>query len=270
MAGLDRSRKTEFTGMGEAYDRARPSYPASLFRQLDEHFQFKMGQTALEIGCGTGKATVHLAICGLNVTAIDIAPDLLAVAKEKVKGGKIRLVESSFEDFKAPDASFDYVASAQAFHWIDPAIACPKARKLLKKGGALILIWNIRWDGPSPERDALDAIYREHAPTLARHQSEGKSAITGSSQTAYTEARATLERAAAEGLFRDLKSFSVRWQQSYTALEYIALLGTYSDHKRLKPQEKEKLYAAVEEFINDKGGSITIPYDCVALSAAAA
>ncbi len=224
MSALDRSRKTEFTGMGEAYDRARPSYPASLFRQLDEHFHFKMGQTALEIGCGTGKATVHLAICGLNVTAIDIAPDLLAVAKEKVKGGNIRLVQSSFEDFKAPDASFDYVASAQAFHWIDPAIACPKARKLLKKGGALILIWNIRWDGPRRNAMRSTSFTANTRPHLARRQTEGKSATTGSSQTAYTEARATLEHAAAEGLFRDLKSFSVRWQQSYTALEYIALL----------------------------------------------
>ena len=68
MTSIDRSRKLEFTGMGELYDRARPPYPPELFRQLDNHFNFRMGQTTLEIGCGTGKATEHLAARGLTVT----------------------------------------------------------------------------------------------------------------------------------------------------------------------------------------------------------
>ena len=55
MTSIDRSRKLEFTGMGELYDRARPPYPPELFRQLENHFKFRMGQTTLEIGCGTGK-----------------------------------------------------------------------------------------------------------------------------------------------------------------------------------------------------------------------
>jgi ubiquinone/menaquinone biosynthesis C-methylase UbiE len=269
MTSLDRSRKTEFTGMGKAYDHARPSYPASLFSQLHEHLNFKIGQTALEIGCGTGKATVHLANCGLSVTAIDIAPDLLAVAKEQVKCGTVRLLESSFEAFRAPGASFDYVVSAQAFHWIDPAVAREKSRALLKRNGALILIWNIRWGGSTPDREALDALYREHAPTLAPKQEEGRNSA-GTSQTAYNEALRMMEKAVSEGIFRDLKTFSVLWQQVYTANEYIALLETYSDHKRLQPHEKERLYAAVKTFIVDRGGSIIIPYDTVALTAVAA
>ncbi|HTK84434.1 MAG TPA: class I SAM-dependent methyltransferase [Patescibacteria group bacterium] len=270
MSALDRSRKTEFAGMGEAYDRARPSYPAALFRELDNHFHFKMGQKALEIGCGTGKATVHLATCGLDVTAIDIAPDLLDIAHTKLQGGKVKLVKSSFEDFTARDHSFDYIAAAQAFHWIDPAIACPKTHKLLKKDGALILIWNIRWNEDNEERRALDKIYQEHAPALARNQAGGKSAATGTSETAYREAKTTLEKAVGEGQFRDLKSFSVRWQQTLSAIEYVALLGTYSDHARLQPAEKEKLYAAVEKLINERGSKIVVPYDCVALTAIAA
>ena len=132
--------------MGELYDRARPSYPPALFRQLDNHFNFTMGQTILEIGCGTGKATEHLAVRGLTVTGIDIAPNLLAVANGKLKGGKVSLLQSSFEDFRAPEASFNYIVAAQAFHWIDPAIASKKTRLLLKENGAVILIWNIRRD----------------------------------------------------------------------------------------------------------------------------
>jgi 2-polyprenyl-3-methyl-5-hydroxy-6-metoxy-1,4-benzoquinol methylase len=79
--------------MGELYDRAGPSYPPALFRQLDNHFNFKTGETTLEIGCGTGKATKHLAARGLTVTGIDIAPDLLAVARIRGHGTTVLLVE---------------------------------------------------------------------------------------------------------------------------------------------------------------------------------
>ena len=111
-------------------------------------------------------ATEHLAARGLTVTGIDIAPDLLAVANGKLKGWKVSLLQSSFEDFRAPEASFNYIVAAQAFHWIDPAIASKKTRLLLKDNGAVILIWNIRRDADSPERAAIDALYGKYAPSL--------------------------------------------------------------------------------------------------------
>jgi SAM-dependent methyltransferase len=82
-------------GMGEPNDRSRLPYPPSLFRQLDNHFNFESGETTLEIGCGTGKATEHLAAHGLTVTGIDIAPDLLAVAGIRGHGATVPLVEQS-------------------------------------------------------------------------------------------------------------------------------------------------------------------------------
>jgi ubiquinone/menaquinone biosynthesis C-methylase UbiE len=146
-----------------------------LFSQLDNHFNFRIGQTTLEIGCGTGKATEHLASRGLTVTGIDIASDLLAIANDKLKGWKVRLLQSSFEEFRAPDASFNYIVAAQAFHWIDPAIASKKTRLLLKENGAVILIWNIRHDADSPERAAIDAVRKIRAlivdPPLAGNRS---------------------------------------------------------------------------------------------------
>src|SRR6185436_8908223 len=183
---------------------------------------------------------------------------------------KLHLIESSFEDFRAPDGSFDYIAAAQAFHWIDPAIACAKSRALLKKGGGLILIWNIRRDGSAQERAALDDIYRLCAPELANNQAGGRTAAAGTSETAYLTAKAMVDKAVADGLFLNPRTFRARWQQRCTATEYLTLLGTYSDHKRLESQQKEKLYAAIELYINGNGGNIVIPYETVALTALAA
>jgi SAM-dependent methyltransferase len=270
MTSIDRSRKHEFTGMGELYDRARPPYPPALFKQLHNHFNFRMGETTLEIGCGTGKATEHLAARGLTVTGIDIAPDLLAVADVKLKGWKVRLLQSSFEDFRAPDASFNYIVAAAAFHWIDPAIASRKTRLLLKENGAVILIWTIRRDADSAQRATIDGLYGKYAPSLLARPWQETGPAAGISQTAYNEARAMLEKDIAEGRFLNPKTFTVNWQQIYTTEEYLSLLDTYSDHKRLKPDERTHLYAALKTYINETGGRITIPYDCVALTACAA
>ena len=90
MTSIDRSRKHEFTGMGELYDRARPAYPPALFKQFDDHFNFRMGQTTLEIGCGTGKATEHLASRGLTVTGIDTASHIALTQSATSEGSAIR------------------------------------------------------------------------------------------------------------------------------------------------------------------------------------
>jgi hypothetical protein len=51
-----------------------------------------------------------------------------------------------------------------------------------------------------------------------------------------------LEKDIADGLFRNLKTFTVGWQQTYTTEDYLSLLDTYSEHKRLKPDERNHLY----------------------------
>ena len=50
-----------FDGVAEAYDRFRPSYPASLVDEACSIGGFGAGSRVLEIGCGTGKLTVALA-----------------------------------------------------------------------------------------------------------------------------------------------------------------------------------------------------------------
>jgi hypothetical protein len=113
-------------------------------------------------------------------------------------------------------------------------------------------------------------LYGKYAPSLLTRPWQETGPATGTSQTAYDEARTMLEKDIVDGLFRNLNTFTVGWQQTYTAEDYLSLLDTYSDHKRLKPDERTHLYAALKTFIKETGDRITIPYDCVALTACAA
>jgi SAM-dependent methyltransferase len=56
----------------------------------------------------------------------------------------VRLLDGTAEAIPLPDASVQAVVVGQAFHWFDGASALTEIRRVLKPGGALGLIWNVR------------------------------------------------------------------------------------------------------------------------------
>src|ERR1700712_1812259 len=70
MAFRDEQRLA-FGSVAELYDRARPSYPPGAIDDVVAHAGLQTGDTVLEVGAGTGKATVLLAQRGLGVLALE-------------------------------------------------------------------------------------------------------------------------------------------------------------------------------------------------------
>jgi SAM-dependent methyltransferase len=66
-------------------------------------------------------------------------------------------LEGSAESIPLPDADVDVVTAAQAAHWFDPAPAAAELRRVLRPGGAITFVWNMRDDrvGWSAALDAL-------------------------------------------------------------------------------------------------------------------
>jgi hypothetical protein len=87
-----------FGAVAQLYDQARPSYPAELFAHLAGHLP---GPRVLEVGAGTGKATVGLTALGLEVTCIEPDPDMAAVlADHTAAGPRVRIEVETFEAFR--------------------------------------------------------------------------------------------------------------------------------------------------------------------------
>ena len=96
----------------------------------------------LELGAGTGKLTEVLVALGHDVHATD--PDEAMLARLRERLPDVRTSVASAEEIPAPDASFDVVVVAQAFHWFDHDRALPEIARVLKPGGRLALVWNQR------------------------------------------------------------------------------------------------------------------------------
>jgi SAM-dependent methyltransferase len=125
----------------ELYDRARPGYPDAVFDDLFALAAIGAGSRVLEIGCGTGQATVALAERGCVVVAVELGANLARVAARNLAGyPSAQVVVSAFEDWLIPDAPFDAVVAFTAFHWVDQAVGVEKVARALRPGGAFATV----------------------------------------------------------------------------------------------------------------------------------
>jgi SAM-dependent methyltransferase len=133
--------RSVFDQDAERYDRARPGYPSALFDDLADLTAVGPGSRVLEIGPGTGQATLPLAERGCQVVAVELGADLAAIARRNLaRFPKVEVVTAAFEDWPLPPAPFDLVLAATAFHWIDPSVRVGKVADALRPGGSLATV----------------------------------------------------------------------------------------------------------------------------------
>jgi SAM-dependent methyltransferase len=122
------------------YQRTRPVCPPRLFDDLIDRAGLKAGDRVIEIGCGTGQATVPLAQRGLAVTAIELGAELAAVARRRLAGfPAAEVVTCSFEDWQPQGAPPGAVVAVNSLHWIDPQLRYAKPYELLRPEGAMVI-----------------------------------------------------------------------------------------------------------------------------------
>jgi ubiquinone/menaquinone biosynthesis C-methylase UbiE len=144
-----RHQRTLFDSVAQLYEASRLGYPGSIVELAVATAGLGAGSTVLEVGCGTGQLTERLARFGFRLTAIDLGPSMINAARRRLAGSAVLFEVASFEDFAAPEASFDLIVSGTAFHWVDPEVRFRKPAWLLRPGGWLALLeTGERYDGP--------------------------------------------------------------------------------------------------------------------------
>lgn len=133
---------TGFTLGADAYERARPDYPAAAVAQLVERLDLRPGRTVLDLGAGTGKLTRLLVPSGAHVIAVEPL-DAMRARLEAVSP-EVEALAGTAEAIPLPDASVDAVTVAQAFHWFDAPAALAELHRVLRPDGLLALAWNVR------------------------------------------------------------------------------------------------------------------------------
>lgn len=245
----DRDRALSFGADARAYHRARPGYPAQLFEDL-----FAVAPRhprVIEIGAGTGKATVELTARSAELLAIEPDPNMAAILVETVSGStNVRIELSDFEHWRPPAVGVaDVVASAQAWHWVDPTVALPKVRETLAPGGVFAVWWNRTRSVAGDLSEELRSIYLRYAPRMFD---------PGLSGELSPGTRATVQAIRASGAFAEPEVHVYPWEMRSSAREYVESLGTLSASRQLSAEVRQELFESIVRVIDDAGGSIAV------------
>ncbi len=132
-----------FDEAAAAYDRYRGGYAPELFDTLAA--LVPANGTVVEIGAGTGIATVPLAQMAAHLVALEPAPAMREIAATKLAPyPDVGFVGSTFENWEAPPASVDMIVAMDAWHWVDQESGPARAARLLRPGGHLAVAWHVR------------------------------------------------------------------------------------------------------------------------------
>ena len=247
-----RERRLTFGEVAELYDRVRPSYPPAVVEEVVSQAET---ERALEVGAGTGKATVLFARAGVSVLALEPSGQMAAIARRNCAAYPgVRIEELEFEDWDAGER-FALLFSAQAWHWVRPSERYRRARAALMDGGLLAAFWNrVEW-GRCESLAAMRAAYDRAGVEVA---GEDPMDPRGSALAGQTDWWAGEIDGASD--FGQAEVRAYRWTQDYSAEEYVALLRTHSSQLVLETAAREALLGLVGEQIEASGGSIRIPY----------
>ena len=259
--GWERDRRTHFDEIVLEYDRVRPGYPAAMFEDVIAYVGPGKGKKAIEIGAGTGKATAPFLKAGFEVTAVEPGANMAAFLLEKFRGYKnFSVITSAFEDAPLDDGSYDLIYVGSAFHWVDAAIGCPKAFRLLKNGGTFALL---RYNEPGSENalnEEIRAVYEKHYFTFY----ESKKWLPVLSREGYCSPAGIQRGYGFEDMRHygfsgiSMKTYDV--PRTFGAEEYIALLATMADLRALPESNRAALFVGIKEAIQRHGGKYRMEY----------
>jgi SAM-dependent methyltransferase len=221
------ARRAGSFGMHAAvYAEHRPDYPATGIRWALSGAAHPPRQV-LDLAAGTGKLTEGIVALGLEVTAVEPDPDMLAQLRRRLPG--VSALDGTAERIPLPAASLDAVLVGQAFHWFDQHAALIEIARVLRPGGVLGALWN---------HEDLDV------PWVAE--------LIALNRTTASHREVPVDEIARHSLFGSVEREDFPHSQRCTADSLTATIGTHSHTLVVSGQERADLLGKVRAYLGTR------------------
>ena len=247
-----------FGSDAERYDRARPRYPDPMVERI---VAASPGPDVLDVGCGTGIEARQFQTAGCMVLGVE--PDARMADFARRTGVEVEV--ATFETWESAGRAFDAVIAGTAWHWVDPVAGAAKAAQVLRPGGRLAPFHHV-FQSPPEVMEALAKVYRRVVPDSPFNLS---SQLTRLALDAYQPLFAKIADGIREvGGFSDPEQWRFDWEQSYTRGAWLDQMPTHGALTQLPPDKLAEVLEGVGAAIDAMGGSFTMHYTTVAVTAA--
>lgn len=172
--------KARFSNRVADYVRYRPSYPAGVIELLRQRAGLRPGSKVADIGSGTGIFSKLLLDAGAEVFAVEPNAEMRAAAESMLAASsRFHSIGAPAEATGLDDQSVDFIVSAQAFHWFDRKRVRSEFTRILKPGGSIALIWNVRQTNSSAFLRDYEKLLLTFAPDYSqvRHENVDAEAL---------------------------------------------------------------------------------------------
>lgn len=256
--GVDMARSQVFGEVAELYDAARPGYSDALVAEVLSYAALG-DRAAVEVGAGTGKATVLFAAAGTPLVCIEPDPRMAEVLRRNtVNCPGVRLHVGAFEDWQPEQRGFGLVFAATSWHWTDPERRWGLVHDALAPGGAVALFWNPQGVHDTDLHAALADVDGRHGIAGAPHSELASSfgevpGRWGGLPSGWPE-----DECRRDGRFTDFRAVRYRQDQYYDTDHYLGYLASLSRYRVLPSGRREQALAETAQVLNAHGGGISM------------
>jgi len=238
------------------YDKLRPTYKKEMFDDLFEYSNLNQEDKGLEIGIGTGQATLPFLEAGIDITAVELGPDLAEFSRKKFKDySNLHIINDNFEDVELELNKYNIAYSATAFHWIPIDLGMRKIKDILVNKGTFAWFSN----HPAPCLDQVD-LHNDIQKVYTKYDNyfgTGTLDIWSIDQMNQDKLLDRKKKFEDYG-FVDVVEKSYKSQRIFNSKDYCKLLATYSGHIALPNKVRRDFLKDIEDVILFHGNEIII------------
>lgn len=243
-----------FNVFANNYHAVRPGYPKELFDDIRSVCEVNNNSRMLEIGAGSGIATVELAKMGSRIVAVEPGSKLAEITRKQTSDyDNVKVFEGTFESYLSDD-SFDVVLAFTAFHWLNEGDKFQQVIDLLQSSGYLVLVWNSFFQGDSEVVREVNAVYRDMLSGVYSQKSEIKEVNEG----VLSKLNRREEEVLSHDLFYPIFLKKYLTVYNYDKKSYPMLLNTYPKIVAMA-DKKRKIFLNKIGVIVEKFGKISVP-----------